>query len=110
MKKVFCMLLLWAPLAAWANINLTNITDIQSLSPQDVTFKGDDNCTYFGNTRSRDYKDGVMITRKVCADKSETLSTRAYLTELKQGESPVPLVPAGSGWILKDGAQRSQSH
>lgn len=109
MNRIFSLLFLLAPATVLADVNVVNTTDIQDLSPREVTFQGGDNCTYYGNTQHRDARNGVQVTRKQCAGHAELISARAYLIELKPAESPVPLVPTGSGWILKSESDHNQS-
>ena len=103
MKGVLVALVFFIPLCvfAGADLRMTNVTDIRSMAPQGVTFKGSDNCQYYGNTRDRDHRNGILVTRRVCQGLSKPARARAYLIKLVRRDLPVPMVPAGSTWILK---------
>lgn len=102
MNKI-SILLLFVSSAAFSEsqIQVINLTSIQSHAPQNVVFiSKDSKCRYYGNTKKVDSLGGISITRMVCYDTTQSLKTRAYMTEYKIPGASDILIPAGNIWTI----------
>jgi len=82
-------------------LRLININNIITLHPQNVAFKGNDGCNYYGTIKDKDKRGGVFISTRLCSSLRQEIKARAYLIDLKLPKSPTNLIPAGNGWELR---------
>lgn len=107
--KVLCLIVIFSFPAMGADsfnyanteLRLISINDIINRLGQNVAFKGNDGCDYYGSTEYIDKRGGIFLSARVCSSLRQEIKARAYLIQLKHQKTPTVLVPAGSEWELK---------
>ncbi|EAW2473941.1 hypothetical protein DMO59_22915 [Salmonella enterica subsp. diarizonae] len=82
-------------------LRLINIDDIINRLGQNVAFKGNDGCNYYGSTEYIDKIGGILLSTRLCSSLRQEIKARAYMIQLKRQKTPIALIPAGSVWELK---------